>query len=161
MPKRPTNAELSDQQVEILLKEYELCLSDAGDLEKYVWTTASVLVPASIAGFAYLGNNISTNSKFIEYFFPIGVSILSIVFIWYWLTMVRRWYSLQRLWYFRASEIEQQLGMYKERYVSALKSASTGKTFTNEPQIEAMITAMKPKFYNKSLTLRTFCSCRV
>jgi hypothetical protein len=146
-------AKLSDQQVNILLKEYELCQSYTGDLEKFIWTTASILVPSSIAGFAYLGINISTNAKIIEYVFPIGVSVLSILFIWYWRTMVARWYSFQKVTYFRASEIEEQLGMYKDRYIVAYKAASAGRKHEDDSMVDAMILVMKPKFYNKSVRL--------
>ena len=136
---------LSDTPVEVLLKEYELCTSDANHLEEVIWTTAGVLFTASLAGVGVLGGTIPDNPTPYDYLLRVGISLVSIIFLWCWKTIASRWYSIQRMMYYRIIEIEEELGMYKERYVSYLDNAIEGKTYPQSHRITAMVEAMGSK----------------
>lgn len=130
---------------DILLKEYELCTGDANHLEEVIWATAGVLVTASIAGIGFLGGTIPSNPGPYDYLLRAGIALLSVIFVWSWRIIASRWYSIQRMMYYRILEIEEELDMYKERYVSYLDEALEGGTYPESERINAMIEAMRTK----------------
>ena len=135
----------SDTRVEVLLREYELCTSDANHLEEVIWTTAGVLITASIAGVGFLGGTIPASARPYDYLLRVGIALLSVIFVWSWKIIASRWYSIQRMMYYRIIEIEEELDMYKERYISYLDKAVEGKTHPQSQRINAMIEAMRAK----------------
>jgi hypothetical protein len=138
-------AKPTESRIEVLLKEYELCTNDANHLEEVIWTTAGVLITASIAGVGFLGGTIPTKPTPYDYLLRAGIALPSIAFVWSWRIIASRWYSIQRMMYYRIIEIEDELDMYKERYIAYLDYAVEGKTYPQSPTINAMITAMKSK----------------
>jgi hypothetical protein len=135
----------TDTRVEILLKEYELCTNDANHLEEVIWTTAGILFTASIAGIGVLGGTVPASPKPYDYLLRITLSILSIIFLWSWKAIASRWYSIQRMMYYRIVEIEEELEMYKERYVSYLDKAVEGKPYPQTQRINTVVEAMRAK----------------
>lgn len=144
--------ELTDGRTEILLKEYEVCITDAHELEQLIWTTASILVPASIAGIVYLSAGMVNSISRHQFLAQTGVAVFAIIFTWQWSQMVRRWYSYQSITYYRVLEIERELGMYKERYAQAIKDFVDQKGYEQDPLVSKMVTAMRPQFYKVSVT---------
>lgn len=140
-----TKTVLPDARVEVLLKEYELCTNDANHLEEVIWTTAGVLFTASIAGIGVLGSTVPANPKPYDYLLRISLSILSIIFLWSWKIIASRWYSIQRMMYYRIIEIEEELEMYKERYVSYLDKAVEGKQYPQDQRINTVVETMRAK----------------
>jgi hypothetical protein len=136
---------LLEPYIEVLLKEYELCTGDANHLEEVIWTTAGVLFTASVAGLGILGGTIPVSPRPYDYLLRIGIALLSIVFVWSWRIISTRWYSIQRAMYYRIIEIEEELGMYKERYVSYLDKAIENKLYLKNQRVDTMITALKAK----------------
>ncbi len=135
----------SNADVEVLLKEYELCTGDANHLEEVIWATAGVLFTASVAGIGLLGGTIPTQPRPYDYLLRASIALVSVVFLWAWRIIASRWYSIQRMMYYRIIEIEEELGMYKERYVSYLDNAIEGKVYPKSQRIDKMISAMKSK----------------
>lgn len=135
----------SNSQIEVLLKEYELCTNDANHLEEVIWTTAGVLITASIAGVGLLGSTIPPNARPYDYLFRAGIAVLSVIFVWSWRIIASRWYSIQRMMYYRIIEIEEELEMYKERYVSYLDKAVEGETYPQSQKVNVMLSAMRAK----------------
>jgi len=135
----------TNTRVEILLKEYELCTNDANHLEEAIWTTAGILFTASIAGIGVLGGTVPANPKPYDYLLRITLSMLSIIFLWSWKVIASRWYSIQRMMYYRIVEIEEELEMYKERYVSCLDKAVEGKPYPQSQCINTMVETMRVK----------------
>jgi len=144
-PEKRREAVSPGTRVEILLKEYELCTGDANHLEEVIWATAGVLVTASIAGIGFLGGSIPSNPRPYDYLLRAGIALLSVIFVWSWRIIASRWYSIQRVMYYRILEIEEELDMYKERYVSHLDEALEGGTYPESERINAMIEATRAK----------------
>ena len=61
------------------------------------------------------------------------------------------WYFIQNMLYFRIVEIEEELDLYSESYISYLDRESRGEEYPERPRVRAMFAAMKPQY--KPLTL--------
>ncbi len=130
------------KQTEILLKEYELCTTEVRQMEGLVWTTAGALGLVSIIGIGFLSNALPQNAQFYDYLLRIGIALLSMSLVWIWRTMTSRWHSIQRVMIYRICEIEEELGMYKERYVEYLDKAILKGKKSDNPQVSEMISEM-------------------
>jgi hypothetical protein len=113
----------NDMQAQILLKEYELCLIDANHLEDTIWTVTGILITASVAGIGFLGSSLPKYTY--DLLVRLGVAILSLIIIYAWNRIVMRLYSIQQVLYYRTREIEEELNMYRNRYITYLGSPSS------------------------------------
>jgi hypothetical protein len=138
-----------DNRVAILLKECELCSADANHLEEMIWTTAGILITASVAGVGFLGSSVP--KSLYDYLIRTSIAILSIFFIYLWTVIVSRWYSIQRMMYFRIQEIEEELGMYKERYIIYLDNHIKKNTAPQNLQIGTMLATMRTGYKGPSV----------
>lgn len=126
-----------DIRVQVLLKECELCSIDANHIEDIIWTATGILITASIAGIGFLSG--SGSKSLYDILVHAGVAVLSIFIIWRWEKIVTRWYKIQELMYARVEEIEQELGMFKNRYITALDDHLEGEPLPDNEQIKSFL----------------------
>lgn len=136
----------SDTRVQALLKEYELSRTNADHLEDSIWSTAAVLVTGSIAGLALLGGTIPDSPRPYDYLLRAAIGALSIILVYWWKKMASVWYFVQNMLYFRIVEIEEELDLYSESYISYIDRASRGEKCPERPRVNAMISAMKAQY---------------
>lgn len=141
-----TNHTISQSKLESLLKECELCTTDANHLEQMIWTTAGILFTASIAAISLLGGNTPSNPHSYDYIIRAIIALLSIIFVWFWYVLASRWYSIQKVMYYRIIEIEEELEMYKERYILYLDNALNLKNYPVDVKVDQMINSMRSNY---------------
>lgn len=140
-----------EPQTEILLKEYGFCIGDANHLEQYIWTAAGLLITASVAGLSVISGSLPATANLYDYSIRILVSILSLAFVWIWRMTAQRWHAIQEVMYYRAREIENDIGIYKNRYVTNLYRAISNKEYDRDPKIESLVTAFKNRHKSHSV----------
>jgi hypothetical protein len=136
----------SDTRVQALLKEYELSRTNADHIENIIWSTAAVLVTGSIAGLALLGGTIPDSPRPYDYLLRAAIGALSIILVYWWKKMASVWYFVQNMLFFRIVEIEEELDLYSESYISYIDRASRGEEYPERPGVNAMISAMKAQY---------------
>lgn len=115
-----------------LIQEYEICQRDAHVLEGNIWNTASLFIGLSLAGISLLTQlNIE---GFAEFLVLLTVAIVSSSILILWQRILKRWYYIRAVWYYRMEEIEQQLGMWRERYLKYLNRANRGEINPEEEE---------------------------
>lgn len=137
---------LSDTRVQALLKEYDLSKNNADHLEDIIWSTAAVLVTGSIAGLALLGGTLPDSPSLYDYFLRAAIGALSIVLVYWWKKMASVWYFVQSMLYYRVVEIEEELDLFSESYISYIDKAVRGEEYPNRPGVNRMIFAMKDQY---------------
>lgn len=142
----PASSKQSVFRGQALLKEYELSRTTADNLENGIWNTAAILVTGSIAGLALLGGTIPDSPKPYDYLLRAAIGALSITLVYWWKKMASVWYFIQNMLYFRIVEIEEELDLYSESYITYVDKASRGEKFPERPRVEAMISAMKAQY---------------
>jgi hypothetical protein len=136
----------SDTRVQVLLKEYEISRINADHLEDSIWKTAAVFVSASIAGLGLLGGTIPESPRLFDYMLRAGIAVVSIVLVYWWKKMASVWYFVQNMLYFRVVEIEEELDLYSESYISYIDRALRGEKYPERPRVNAMISTMKAQY---------------
>ena len=146
-----TNTRQSDIRYQALLREYDLSRSNANHLEDSIWNTAAILVTGSIAGLALLGGTIPDNPGPYDYLLRAAIGGLSIILVIWWKRMVSVWYFVQNMLYYRIVEIEEELDLLSESYISYIERAAKGEEYPDRPGVKGMISAMmdqyKPLFF--------------
>jgi len=141
-----TESTLSDIRVQTLLKEYELAKNNADHLEEIIWNTAAVLITGSIAGLALLGGTIPDSPRPYDYLLRTAVGALSIILVFWWKKMASIWYFVQNMLYYRVNEIEEELDLYSERYITYIHNAARGEKYPHKPRVNAMISVMLAQY---------------
>jgi hypothetical protein len=142
----PTVPTISDTRVRALLTEYEVSHTNAAHLETSTWSTSAVLVTGSIAGLALLGGTIPDSPRPYDYLLRAAVGALSVVLVYAWKRMASVWYFIQNVLYYRIVEIEEELDLYSERYITYLDRTSRGEECPETPRVGAMISAMQAQY---------------
>lgn len=106
-----------------LLKEYELCQSDAQGLESTIWQTGTAIGIGSIGTLIIIANHPVAEQPPWQVAAIIGFLILLMSIIW--LGMARRWWSIQHAFFIRMRHIETELGLYQARYIQYLDHPNT------------------------------------
>jgi hypothetical protein len=76
--------------------------------------------------------------------FRAGVGFLFVILIWFWKRIVARWYSLQQVLYARICELEEELSLYKERYIHWLTEYSRDGTLPADEQGRRAMPKLRP-----------------
>ena len=140
------NANQSDIRYQALMKEYDLSRVNANHLEDSIWNTAAILVTGSIAGLALLGGTIPDNPGLYDYLLRAAIGALSITLIIWWKRMASVWYFIQNMLYYRIVEIEEELDLFSESYISYIEKAVRGEEYPERPGVNAMISTMKDQY---------------
>jgi hypothetical protein len=102
-----------------LREEYHQCNEKIGRLDTLIWQTASVILPITLAGFAFFGLSAKHTP---DQFFAVlvtGVGSIALLISWYMLS--RNWYFYQLIAFYRIREIETELGLWHYRYALFLR----------------------------------------
>ena len=67
--------------------------------------------------------------------------------------MASVWYFIQNMLYFRIVEIEEELDLYSESYITYIDKALKGEKFPERPGVDAMISTMKAQYKPLSVAL--------
>jgi hypothetical protein len=133
------------EQNQILLKEYEYCWDHVKHLDTNIWTTSGLIGISSIVSFFTIDLGIQNSFTF----FIIGLLIISIVWIWWKIS--NRWWDIQYTIILRMRDIENELGMFQNRYVRFLDNPiAKRKTIELDGLSEKYLDELKtmsPKFY--------------
>jgi hypothetical protein len=141
-----TASTLSDTRVQALLTEYQHSNTNAQHLEDSIWNTAAILVTGSIAGLALLGGTIPDSPRPYDYLLRAAIGALSIVLVYWWKKMASVWYFIQNMLCFRIVEIEEELDLLSESYISYIDRAVRGEKYPERPRVNAMLSAMKAQY---------------
>lgn len=99
-----------EKQIDLLLKEYELCQHFIQHKESSIWQTFAVLGVASFAALVLVAKA--------DFFVIFVVGLSAISSIWIWWRMANRWWDIQHTNLLRMFHIEQDLDcIYQIRYV--------------------------------------------
>lgn len=60
--------------------------------------------------------------------------------------MASVWYFVQSMLYYRVVEIEEELDLFSESYISYIDKAVRGEEYPNRPGVNRMIFAMKDQY---------------
>lgn len=103
-------------------EEYSECSEKIARLDTLIWQTASVILPITLAGFAYFGSStIHTPSQFFVVLVT-GMGSMALLVTWFMLS--RSWYFYQLIAFYRIREIEAELGMWHYRYSLFLRKST-------------------------------------
>jgi hypothetical protein len=95
------------------LREWEAIMSRIESIDARIWQGAGILL-LSIGGISLLGwASPITKADFI---FVLGVGLFSIVVLVVWWFIFHRWIHLQRIYGYRAREIEDEIDLRLNRY---------------------------------------------
>jgi hypothetical protein len=104
------------------------------------------LVTGSIAGLALLGGTIPDSPRLYDYLLRATIGALSIILVYWWKKMASVWYFIQNILYFRIVEIEEELDLYSESYITYIDKALKGEKYPERPRVNAMISALKAQY---------------
>lgn len=116
---------------EALLVEYEIAHNEVERLNNHVWTTAQILVPLSLAAVGLLLN---LSNHTIETLTTVCFAALaSILILWGWYTVARRWLTYQSIAQYRIRQIERELDLWCCRYELYAADKSRGVDLLHKP----------------------------
>lgn len=111
--------EMVQRHQDALLVEYQVCQSNAWKWDSAIWQTAAIFFPASLAGFIIVAQIPDSNHFKLLLTLVTGMSAILILVGWY--GMARRWEAYKLAVFYRLREIEQELGLWKNRYLEHLR----------------------------------------
>ena len=110
---------------EFLWREYESCQNTAQGLEKLIWQTNVGGGVGSITLLYWTANNISNDQTNLVVACLLGVAVFFFSMFWFFIS--RRWWSIQHSCYLRMKHIEEDLNLYKIRYLDYLDEPKSSK----------------------------------
>src|SRR3989441_7460689 len=118
-------AEMTQAHQKALLTEYQLAHQYAWKWDNASWQSASIFLPTSLAGIVIIAQ---TSGYSYTKFLVVSITAISAILVLIgWLAMIRRWESYKRVTFFRLREIEQDLGLWENRYLEHLRIRRTLK----------------------------------
>ena len=107
--------DLHKNQLQALLKEYELSCNYVTHLEPQAWQMVAAVPIAAVAGVLYLISKLPPNGWGVTVF---GIATCVVVLLLqFWYNAQERWRDFMRVHNYRRHEIEGCLGIYANRYV--------------------------------------------
>ena len=112
-------AGMTQEHQNALLTEYEVAQNHAWKWDNAIWQSAAIFLSASLAGFIVV-TQIPDSSRF-KFFLVLIMGLSAVLVLIGWFAMVRRWETYKLVVFFRLREIEQDLGLWKNRYLEHLR----------------------------------------
>ncbi|MBM3327701.1 MAG: hypothetical protein FJY65_12180 [Calditrichaeota bacterium] len=116
--------QISDSdKIKALLIEYETCQSAIHHQDSAAWRIGGLVFSLSVAGIYYLAGSERDLGWGIA-----PIAILSILILWFWYFIYRRWASFVEVASYRMQEIESDMGLFirKNIYVDFLDGGQNG-----------------------------------
>lgn len=110
--------ETTPEHQSALLAEYEIAQQNVWKWDNATWQTAAIFLSASLAGFIVITQTPDSSPYKPAIVFILGLS--SILVLLGWFAIIQRWDASKRVLFFRLREIEQELGLWKNRYLEHL-----------------------------------------
>ena len=109
---------MNDQQVQILLKEYEVCNADAAGINARLWQYTAILavIVAALGGFVAQSGRLRNESFDVD-ILGVGIDLATLSLVWP--LIFERSHRIRQTVFYRMREIEVLLGMRKNLYVHA------------------------------------------
>ncbi len=114
-------AGITQEYRDSLHEEYRECGEKIARLDTLIWQTAAVILPITLAGFAYFGS--STNHTADQFFIVLITGFGSMALLATWYMLSRTWYFYQLIAFYRIREIETELGLWHYRYSLFLRKS--------------------------------------
>ena len=111
--------EMTPEHQNALLTEYEVGQNHAWKWDNAIWQSAAIFLSASLAGFIVV-TQIPDSSHY-KLFLVIITAFSAILVLMGWFAMIQRWEAYKLVVFFRLREIEQELGLWKNRYLEHLR----------------------------------------
>lgn len=109
---------IPQEQQNALLTEYQVAQQNAWKWDSAIWQSAAIFISASLAGFVVI-TQIPGSTPFRSLIvFIVGLSVILALIGWF--AMVQRWEAYKQVLFYRLREIEQELGLWKNRYLAHL-----------------------------------------
>jgi hypothetical protein len=149
---KPENSTIND---ELIVKEYQIILDKAMQVEQFIWQTAAIFVVFSVGGITLLPK--SKPGSWQDLLLPVIVGSISITVLLLWHRIVRNWFSIQQILFFRAEEIEELLGLWGFRYVAFMQlqnkyqPISTPLSDIDRERLQRVQQSMKSNWYRFSV----------
>lgn len=96
------------------LREWEAIMSRVESIDARLWQGAGILLLLSIGGISLLGWDAPVSKA--DFIFAFGSSVFSLLVLAVWWFIFHRWIHLQRIYSYRAREIEDELDLRLNRY---------------------------------------------
>ena len=103
------------EKVQVLCGEYQACITDACQLDNDIWQSATIFFGVSFLGFGVLFQ--MQAEDIFEFATHIVIALVGITLIILWRRLCSGWLRLLHINFYRMREIEEDLGMWKERYI--------------------------------------------
>lgn len=117
--------EITQEYQNALLTEYSLAHNYVWKFDSAIWQTAAVFISAALAGFVLIAQNTNFTPSSCLTASVSGISAILVLLGWY--GMVIRWESYKRILFFRLREIEQDLGLWENRYLEHIYTSKVSK----------------------------------
>ncbi|PKN93747.1 MAG: hypothetical protein CVU44_07995 [Chloroflexi bacterium HGW-Chloroflexi-6] len=122
---------MTDKNVDALLREYDICDRQVERADNQTWQMASVILPLSVAGFAYFGMTPNHTPELFLILLVVAIGSITLITTWWLLARSRNTYRYVAL--YRMREIESELGLWHYHYTYFIgKSRKEQKTFVKE-----------------------------
>jgi hypothetical protein len=117
--------EITQEHREALLTEYEIAHHYVWKWDNATWQSAAIFLSASLAGFVIIAQ--PSGYSYTKFLVVCITGISAILVLAGWLGMIQRWEGYKRVLFFRLREIEQDLGLWENRYLEHLYNRRTLK----------------------------------
>lgn len=102
----------------ILLAEYQACLTDVSQLDSDIWQSGSIFMGVSVLGISVLLQQRA--QTWADFFVFLGTALLGTAVISIWRKLFSGWTRIMYINFYRMRELEEKLGMWRERYIQTL-----------------------------------------
>lgn len=109
---------MEETELDMLLKEYKICIAEAARLESLIWKVSTQLGIFSGAGLLLKIVSSHLNADNFHITFAVAVLMITLSLVWWRLS--RRWWSIQHTKYKRMDEIESKLQFRHNSLVKAM-----------------------------------------
>jgi len=96
------------------LREWEAIMSRIESIDARLWQGAGIILLLSVGGISLLGWDTSVSKT--DFIFAVGSGLFSLLVLAVWWFIFHRWIHLQRIYSYRAREIEDELDLRFNRY---------------------------------------------
>lgn len=122
---------------QVLLVEYELLDSYLLTLTQRVWTSGLVLIGLSLIGIAFMAVGMDSTREETSSIIGLMATTASVMAVVWWI-LQRRLFSMQAVAEFRKREIEREMGMRSEIYLTFLKQGRNLKLRRRESMVKGL-----------------------
>ena len=122
---------------QVLLVEYELLDAYLLTLSQRIWTSGLVLIGLSLIGIAFMAVGMDSSREETSSIIGLMAAAASVMAVVWWI-LQRRLFSMQAVAEFRKREIEREMGMRSEIYLTFLKQGRNLRLRRREAMVKGL-----------------------